>query len=80
MFSSLGLSLSPSSLCGGALRRVGRTTERRKRGRPGRPSHTLCRRIVLDGLRKPFVVGFVAQRHMSTDLAQLSVGRGASRR
>ena len=47
MFSSFCLSLSPSSLCGGALRRVGGTSERRKRGR----------RTVLDGLRKLFVGG-----------------------
>ena len=70
MFSSFGLSLSPSSLCGGARRRVGGTTERRKRGKL---SHTICRRIVLDGLRKPFVVCFVAQRQLSTVFAQLSV-------
>ena len=65
MFSLFGLSLSPRSLRGDLLRRcVGRTTERRK---PGRLSRRPGRRRVLDRSRGSFVVGFVAQRKMSTD-------------
>ena len=54
---------------------LGRTTERRK---PGRLSHRPGRRRVLDRSRGSFVVGFVAQRKMSTHRALLSVNRGAS--